>query len=445
MSIEDAMPEPSNSPVNGSLEHRVVQFLSALPGAENIDHLPLTIDQSKAKKADFFIDNRRVICELKSLQSDVKGKIDALMEPLTGGPQAPAFYGEWEIEKILRIAPDGEKIRRKIFENATSSVLRLFRKANEQIATTRSGFDLPHASGVLVLINDLVPLLSPEILMQRIAELIAKIEIDGRSTFEEIEAVWVLSETHEYDIGEGRKAVLSMVIVRNENSKGSSTLGQLQKAWAAANGMRYQEMAAEMLGILPSNETRDPNPVPRSPLPLHERVSLAYRARPYLRHHSTPQLKDYFSKLFPAIAASMAKGASPDQRQHLHFLMELFTHFLEEIRERGIDMNEFKLPQRQEADPSKWEFDLGGVVSAAKPRPTFERGRFYVNSRGGHFKCMEVAADRARLQRLELKAGKLEAAMLTLPLASAVEYWPVVDPDKLEIFKKRQELWDQDH
>jgi len=78
-----------------SLEDRIFKFLGTRPGAENIDKLLLTPAQRDAEKADFLLSGRRVVCEIKSLQTDVREKIDKILTPLMESDDAPVFYGAW--------------------------------------------------------------------------------------------------------------------------------------------------------------------------------------------------------------------------------------------------------------------------------------------------------------------------------------------------------------
>jgi hypothetical protein len=91
---------------------------------------------------------------VKALESDTKHKIDSILKPLLAGEKAPAFYGAWTVEKILRHFPNGAEINREIFEAVTSAIQTLVRKANRQIRDTKSAFGLPTAGGLLVIVND---------------------------------------------------------------------------------------------------------------------------------------------------------------------------------------------------------------------------------------------------------------------------------------------------
>ncbi|MBL9219031.1 MAG: hypothetical protein JNG82_11120 [Opitutaceae bacterium] len=432
------MADPKTRPPE-SLEKRVMAFLANRPGAENIDRLPLTPAQRASEKADFFLERRTIVCEVKALQTDTKEKIDRILEPILQRSDAPVFYGEWEMEKVLKNLPDGEAIRRKVFEATTSAIWNLFRKANEQIKATKGTFDLPSAGGVLVLANDLVPILSPQVLVARVNELFGHKEPDGRISYPEVEAVWILAETHLVDIGQGQQSVAAITIHREDDSAAVRCLDALQRPWAAVHGMPYVEMKQDLFSTLQFQE------IPKSPPPTHgprhERWRLEYRRNPYLRHHSEVQLKEFFAKLMPAMTVGFLKGAKPGQLETASALMEQFTHFLEELRARGLDFRKITgglPPMGPDLPPVA---DLPGLAATVHVAPKFERDRFYTNREGKHYRCLTVSGDNVWLLLLDLVAGRsLEVTMRT-KMATAAHYHPVFDPGLLAGLETRYIRW----
>lgn len=64
-----AAPEP--------LEKRISDFLRSLPGVESIDELLKSSRHPGRRRADYLLEHRRVIAELKTLKADAAPKIDA--------------------------------------------------------------------------------------------------------------------------------------------------------------------------------------------------------------------------------------------------------------------------------------------------------------------------------------------------------------------------------
>src|SRR5438105_8487061 len=124
---------------------RFALFVKTISGSECIDELSQTETQRSAKKADFFFENRRIICELKNLKTDTSPKIEKLLEPLEKRPEWPRFYGAWELSKILRKFPDGAEINRTVFDSLTTAVRKAVGEANRQIRTTKQTFGTPNS------------------------------------------------------------------------------------------------------------------------------------------------------------------------------------------------------------------------------------------------------------------------------------------------------------
>ncbi len=93
-----------------NLERRFKVFLGELEGAESIDDLTLTREQQRASKADYFFDGRSIIGELKALYSDTAPKVKAILAPHRERPEWPIFFGEHDLQKILRHLPDRDEI-----------------------------------------------------------------------------------------------------------------------------------------------------------------------------------------------------------------------------------------------------------------------------------------------------------------------------------------------
>lgn len=63
-----------------SLDERFKEFLSSLIEVENIDELDMPQKQKEASRADYFTENRQLIIELKSLETNTEYKIEKILE-----------------------------------------------------------------------------------------------------------------------------------------------------------------------------------------------------------------------------------------------------------------------------------------------------------------------------------------------------------------------------
>lgn len=434
---------PSVSPPfrpNGQLEQRVLAFLEKRPGSENIDKLTLTPIQRSSEKADFFLNNRTVVCEVKKLQSDTKAKIDRLLEPVLADKSAPIFYGEWPLEKILKHYPNGEQIRREVFDAVTSAVQTFVRKANRQIRTTKEVFALSQAGGVLVVVNDLVEVLSPEVLAYKIGELFRKRTPSGQFQFPEIEGVWVLSETHVVEVSLGRKAIPGIVMARQEGSVAAQLVDILPKEWAQAHGMPYLEMTPDLAGTV-KFESATGAPEPQKKMSRQALWERQYRAQPYLRRHTEAELKRYFDLVLRGMTPGFLKGANSEDQATRNQLLERWTHLLLEINDRGIDMRLFSAEaQAMGTKIRESEIPRAGlaeIVSAGTKPATIEAGKYYTNTLGKNLRCLSVKGDAARLLVLDQLMGKTLEMVVGVKTPNWPHYWPLLDDALITALEKR--------
>lgn len=126
--------------MKASLENRFLDFIAQLPGAESIDRLPsppLPPGKKAPKRADFLLNERRVIVEVKSLVKDTAVKMEQVLSKHRHRPEFPHFYGEWPLDQVLVRLPDGQEIMGEVVRKVTTAVEDHFEKADDQIGDTR--------------------------------------------------------------------------------------------------------------------------------------------------------------------------------------------------------------------------------------------------------------------------------------------------------------------
>ena len=134
-----------------TLEARMIAFLSRFEGAENIDEQISEDALSKGKRADFLLDERRIVLELKTLKANPAGKIDERLSVHRNRPDFPVFCGKVDLNRVLAPLHDGEKIRHEIFHAVTRSVQTALEKADDQIGATKKALGLQGAVPLLPL------------------------------------------------------------------------------------------------------------------------------------------------------------------------------------------------------------------------------------------------------------------------------------------------------
>lgn len=223
-------------------------FLGAQIGAEAIDSLDLTKEQAAADHADYFLQARHIVVEIKSLQTDTARKMEPILAPHMARPEFRDFPAHG-IDPVLDALPDGNEIRDTIYRAITESVEGAVEKANRQIRETKRTFNIPEAYGLLVVLNDSVLILNPTTVAKRVAQCFTKRTPGGEPRFIEIDAAWLLNERHLTNIA-GRNAVMDLILQNSQNNRGkyaSAVADLLSEQWAAFNKKQFARGPEELI------------------------------------------------------------------------------------------------------------------------------------------------------------------------------------------------------
>jgi hypothetical protein len=332
-----------------SITERFLDFLRS-HGAEIVDELDLTPEQAKAEKADFFLDGRAVVGELKSLETDTAPKIERLMEAEKERPEWPVFYGEWPLSKVLRLLPNGEALGRKLAGEITSGIAEAVRKANRQVRETKSSFGLDDSEGLLVILNETIDILDLRQVVNAVGLALRKRNPDGTLQYPHLSAALILDEAHTIPATAMAKAgplgpmtLRPAGIVMNESTKDGSVSVRaaeaLIKGWAERHGAPTLNMAPEALPHLPLVSAK-PAPVESGGMSRSDWWRHEYRMSRHLGKLSKAELLEHGAGLMENIPGGFFKGGPPVTEAEMLITMQRWTHFLEEMSIRGIDMRE---------------------------------------------------------------------------------------------------------
>lgn len=326
-----------------NLEERFKLFAKNMKGAECVDDLTLTVEQRDANKADYLFDNRNVIGELKALQTDASDKVEKVLEPYRESPEWPLFYGKQEIQKIIGHLPNREEINRKLVEAVTDSVETVIKKANRQIRDTKKTFNLPGAGGLLIILNDLVEIISPDLIAYRVRKALNKRTPEGELRFPNVSAVLVIGGAHYAQLNSDLKGIPILVIPNDvpEAEKVEGFVSTLIREWSAFDGQPLITLDADKALALQFRKFSDDAKEQKGPATVQEYWEWEYRRRPYLRALSKEDLLQFGRRVFEEITPNLLKGVPKAPREQVERQMMQFTHFLEEMRFRAIDMREF--------------------------------------------------------------------------------------------------------
>lgn len=230
-----------------NLEERFKIFAKHIDGAECVDDLALTREQEKANKADYFFNDREIICELKALQTDTSDKVAKVLAPYSETPEWPLFFGKQDLQKILNHLPNKDQINTKIIDAITDSIEGIVEKANRQIRATKKTFKLPQASGLLIIVNDLVDLLSPNLVAYRVKKSLNKRTSTGEVRFPNVSVVLIIGGAHYAQLNPDLKGIPILVIPNDvpDSKKAERFVSTLIQKWSAFDAQPLVRMNSE--------------------------------------------------------------------------------------------------------------------------------------------------------------------------------------------------------
>jgi hypothetical protein len=223
-----------------TLTERFKRFMGVLPMAEEIDSLPLPAEAHSEKKADYFLENRKAIVELKSLEEDPEHKAQSEMDKHRSREDFPLVYGQVPICDVLDHMPDGQAIKKTIFFRISRSVKRSVRDANEQIASTKSIFNRADAWGIVILLNETISILDPRVIMTRVNQLLLEKDSDGAYCLKHVHAVWILAENYTLQSDVADCLIPTITLFRPDVAIDPGVCpitDSLTRTWAAFNGV----------------------------------------------------------------------------------------------------------------------------------------------------------------------------------------------------------------
>ena len=328
-----------------ALELRFLKFLAAIPGSESLDDLLRGSEYDGERRADYLLFDRRVIVEVKSLETDTSPKAEEEMSRHEDREDFPLFFGKVEIHKILRHLPDGQKINERIFVRTTRSVEDAARSAEDQIANTARLLDFSDAVGIMVLLNEDIQVLAPDLVVERLSALLRRKKPDG-SLRSPIAYAWLLFENHVV-VGGPSEKTLPMIALQGPLASSfpwfAELLNYLEVSWAQYNGrplFQVSESDLNKLQIVPASATKEPQPgdrMSRQDLWRHR-----YRKRPHLRLLPDAEVLRFGRIAFDQLMPYFLKGGPRAAWEEMEPHMIKWSDFLCEAEYRGLDLRHMR-------------------------------------------------------------------------------------------------------
>lgn len=322
-----------------NLKSRFQQFIHLLPSVEEIDLLNLPTGEKGHKIADYFGLGRSVIFEQKTINKDQADKIQAEVELHSHEDGYPLFYGKRDINSVLSKLPNATQIKQNIFTKTTRLLEGYLRTANKQIASTSRLFGLHTYTGVLIILNDKVKVLSPQIIVSRIAQRLKQKDSKGKFRFDKITFVLLISETHLYKGETPTIILIEGPLSENCDKKASEYLDYITHSWAAFNGGGLAQLETNLNFFNHLREKEEPQP---EQITRQEERSRWYRNNRYMRGWSDKKVLETGARLIETIKPFIIKGGSKIPVNDFTEMTFAFGDLIEESNYRGLDLKAMK-------------------------------------------------------------------------------------------------------
>jgi predicted SprT family Zn-dependent metalloprotease len=176
-------------------------------------------------------------------------------------------------------------------------------------------------------------------------------------------------------------------------------------------------------------------------LPRYQLMQREYEMRPYLRPLSDTDLGMYFQKLMLYLTPGALKGARDDEKASFMPLMERFTHFLEEVKHRGVDLKSYAPLMREihevRPGPKTTAEKLSELNSICDTSIQLKPGTFYTDSRGKVYRCVGCNGTSATLILMDIHLGKSLNARVVSNADKWRYFFPLRDDSKLKAYTER--------
>jgi hypothetical protein len=270
-------------------------------------------------------------------------KIDREMDKHRDREDFPLFYGTRDLQKVLARLPDGPEINKRIYGAITRSIEDGVRSAEEQISHTRHVLGLPDAAGLLVILNDSIDILDPQVAAHRVASLMKRTRsrLDKAAT---LDFACLIFESHSLS-NSAALPVFPCVLIKGEGTAAKfpwfdTFFDRFAANWAAFNGVALVDNSAPRLDELKCTATSNLSTPQPTALRRQDIWRQQYDANPHLRGFPDTDLMQHGSRVLADLTPHFLKGTSGIPTEVPVRLLQEFTCFLQEVNHRGLDMRD---------------------------------------------------------------------------------------------------------
>ncbi|HSP13188.1 MAG TPA: hypothetical protein VLV78_00390 [Thermoanaerobaculia bacterium] len=227
------------------LKERFDDFCQRYPGSVAIDSLENP--PKNVQKGDYLFENQTIVCEVKCLEADMSQKLLEAMKADGINPEK-LTKGRHMIEDLylkLSKKAKGKNRYRRLVKKVTSSVEKAMDDATNQIRDTKKHLGIPHADGLLVILNEDVNIIGQPLLKERVDVTVMKKNAVGQPYHSEITRILHIGETNAVGTPAGDMRI--NVVLSNPHASAESDIDgfvkKLAQAWGEYNGEPLTEDA----------------------------------------------------------------------------------------------------------------------------------------------------------------------------------------------------------
>lgn len=200
---------------------------------ESLDEPSLARQLGPGEKADYLLNNRNIVAELKTINGDPKNRVEHRLQEWFSQPGAPIVMGRYGLAAIFRAMPDGHEMSKLVIDLSIRAVRRHLYKSNNQVLETKRRLGLSHASGLLVIMNESERMIDAASIGYGIRSAIESSE----DRYEHLKYIWVSVESHKVRLPDGSLGYPQLFVSRsNETQPELTFFASMLEAWARFNG-----------------------------------------------------------------------------------------------------------------------------------------------------------------------------------------------------------------
>lgn len=315
------------------LTPRIVAFLTERLGGFSLDE-----EGDVEERPDFACLKGLVAIEIKSLETDPAERLVNALTPEMESEEWPAFFGTWPIQSILKNLPNGEEVQAKLLDRLGRTVVRVVKRASDQLAQHAARTQRRNLVRLLFLLNEDHQEYDPSTITYVVQRELARRSEDGSYRNGGIDAVVYLSDRHGATAGSAiyLPALVIFGPTLEDQPWKIEVINLILARWAAWNGVPILPGGAVSLDDMVTAE-HVPDTMKR-----RESWALDYRRRPYMRNWQDEDLRNLWDHVM-LLSLLWGHVGSPMRVPQDGFMkcVERFTHLMQEVSTRGLPLRYF--------------------------------------------------------------------------------------------------------